>query len=164
MEVITNSDTTTEWHSLAPLYSRFNALFPALPKPAIKFINTIAALEQCVWTAEITFANIMSAEFAEYIATNPDKFPKLRCIILSGHDICCDKDLVVPSGLDELPSLTMLGLEYGRTCQIQEPLTNILEVHFNELSNDLAQEVSAGLDGMAWTAKWFPNCHAVAWH
>ena len=164
MEVITNSDTTPEWHSLAPLYPRFNALFPALPKPAIKFINTIAALEQCVWTAEITFANIMSTEFAEYIAANPAKFPKLRCIILSGHDICCDKDLVVPSGLDELPSLTMLGLEYGRTCHIQEPLTNILEVHFNELSNDLAQEVSAGTNGMVWPKQWFPNCQATIWH
>ena len=165
MEVITNSTATPEWNSLAPLYPRFNALFPAVGNPVIKYINSLSVLRDCSWTNEITFANVMCPECAEYIAQNPAKFPQLRCVILSGHDICCDKDLVVPPGLSRLPALTMLGLEYGRTCKIQEPLTNILEVHFNELSSDLAQEVSAGTTGFGdWVTKWFPNSQAIVWH
>jgi hypothetical protein len=164
MEVITNSAATPEWNSLAPLYPRYNALFPAVSNPVIKYINSLSNLQQCNWTNEITFANVMCLDCAEYIAQNPAKFSQLRCVILSGHDICCDKDLVVPVGLSRLPALTMLGLEYGRTCEIQEPFANILEIHFNELSNSLAQEVSAGLNGMEWTTQWFPNCQTTVWH
>jgi len=164
MEVITNSAATPEWNSLAPLYPRYNALFPAVSNPVIKYINSLSNLQQCNWTNEITFANVMCPECAEYIAQNPAKFPQLRCVILSGHDICCDKDLVVPAGLSRLPSLTMLGIEYGRSCKINEPLPNILEVHFNELSNSLAQEVRSGQDGIVWVKQWFPNCQAIVQH
>ena len=203
MEVITNSAATPEWNSLAPLYPRFNALFPAVSNPVpstlnykptlvgsnssettgpsnskahpggwdynrvstvIKYINSLSNLQQCNWTNDITFANVMCLDCAKYIAQNPAKFSQLRTVILSGHDICCDKDLVVPTGLSRLPALTMLGLEYGRTCEIQEPFANILEIHFNELSNSLAQEVSAGLDGREWITQWFPNCQTTVWH
>ena len=165
MEVITNTPTIPEWHSLAPLYTRFNALFPAAQNPQIKYINSLEVLKSCSWTNEITFANVMCPDCARYIADNPAKFPLLRAIILSGHDICCDKDLVVPTGLDRLPALNMLGLEYGRSCQISEPLANIQEVHFNELSSNLAQEVSSGRTGFGdWVSKWFPNCQATVWH
>lgn len=163
MEVITKSPATPEWQNLAPLYARFNALFPDLEIPAIKYINSLAALEACSWTNEITFANVMCPDCARYIAENPAKFPQLRAIIISGHDICCDKDLVVPTGLGRLPALTMLGLEYGRSCAISELLPNIQEVHFNELSSGLAKEVETKLED-DWVSHWLPNCQATYWH
>ena len=99
MEVINNSLATSEWQNLAPLYPRFNALFPVMPNIQIKYINSLETLKSCSWTNEITFANVMCMDCARYIAENPGKFPLLSAIILSGHDICCDKDLVVPIGL-----------------------------------------------------------------
>jgi hypothetical protein len=170
MEVITNSPnspTAHEWNNLAPFYPRFNALFPAVQIPAIKYINSLAALKACSWTNEITFANIMCPDCARYIAENPAKFPQLRAIILSGHDICCDKDLVIPPGLDRLPALIILGLEYGRSCAINEPLANIREIHFNELSSELAIEVEnkpSSSIRIDWVGRWFPNCQATYWH
>jgi hypothetical protein len=163
MEVINNSLATSEWQNLAPLYPRFNALFPVMPNIQIKYINSLETLKSCSWTNEITFANVMCLDCARYIAENPGKFPLLSAIILSGHDICCDKDLVVPIGLGRLPALTMLGLEYVRACQISEPLMNIREVHFNELSTNLAKEVETTLSG-DWVSKWFPCCQATFWH
>jgi hypothetical protein len=163
MEIITNSQGNQDWQNLAPFYPRFNALFPSMPNINIKYINSLAALKACTWTDEMTFANVMCLDCAKYIAENPARFPKLRAIILSGHDICCDKDLAVPSGLGWLPALTMLGLEYGRSCAISETLPNILEIHFNELSCNLAKEVETRLED-DWVSRWFPNCQATYWH
>jgi len=163
MEVITNSHATPVWQNLAPCYPRFNALFPSVRNLEIKYINSLDMLKSCDWLSEITFANVMCPDCAKFIAENPARFPLLRGIILSGHDICCDKDLVVPSGLDRLPALTMLGLEYARSCQISGQLPNIHEVHFNELSIDLAKEVESKLNG-DWVSKWFPGCQATVWH
>lgn len=154
MEVITDSN----WDNIQPFYSRYNALFPVLNHLGtliIKYINSLETLQKCSWTAEITFASVMNQSCFEYIINNPQKFPQLRCIILSGHDTCIDKDMIVPTGLGRLSSLTEFGLEYCASCRISESLPNIRKLHLNELAVNMHQTIMN--DDQSWVREWFPS-------
>lgn len=159
MEVVCTP--STEWSELACYYPRFNALFPKGTTNAnIRYISSVDSLKTCSWLDQITFANVMDAECAEFIAQNPDNFTLLRCIVISGHDICADKPLKIPRGFARLPALTMLGLEYGSSCQINIPISNIRDMFLNELSS----KFQSLINNTKWINEWFPNCKDVIWY
>ena len=159
MEVVCTPNT--EWSELACYYPRFNALFPTGTTNAnIRYILSVDSLKSCSWLDQITFANVMDAACAEFIAANPQKFRQLCCIVLSGHDICADKPLAIPDGFARLPALTMLGLEYCSTCQITSPINNIRELYFNEMSAGVQQQIAT----TNWVEQWFPECRDIIWY
>ncbi len=159
MEVVCTP--SAEWTELACYYPRFNALFPKGTTNAnIRYISSIESLKSCAWLDQITFANVMSAECAEFIASNPTKFPLLRCVVLSGHDICADKPLAVPDGFARLPALTMLGFEYCSSCQITSQISNIRELYLNELSTEIQQQIA----NTNWVEQWLPECKDIIWY
>ncbi len=159
MEVVCTP--TSEWSELECYYPRYNAMFPTGTTNAnIRYISSVESLKSCAWLDQITFANVMDAGCAEFIAQNPVKFPLLRCIVLSGHDICADKPLTIPDGFPELPALTILGLEYCSSCQITSPISNIHELYLNEMSAGVRQQIASS----QWVEKWFPNCKDIIWH
>jgi len=159
MEVVCKP--STEWSELECYYPRYNALFPkGTTNTDIRYISSIDNLKSCTWLDQITFANVMDLRCAEFIAQNPGKFPLLRGVVLSGHDICADKPLAIPDGFARLPTLTMLGLEYCSECQIISPISNIRELYLNELSNEVRQQIT----NSQWVEKWFPGCQDITWY